>query len=57
MNLNWAREVELKELFMSHNEEGERLEQMPQVRSISSILLDMPSGTGHPGRMKYFIIP
>lgn len=37
MNLNWAREVELKKLFMSHSEEGERLEQMLWVRSISSI--------------------
>lgn len=37
MNLNWAREGELKKLFMSHSEEGERLEQMPWVRSISSI--------------------
>lgn len=50
VNLNWAREGELKKLFMSHSEEGERLEQMPWARSTSSI--SMAPGTGQPGRMK-----
>lgn len=62
MNLNWARVVELKKLFMSHNKEGERLEQMPWVRSISSIhafwhWAARKDEIGQPGRMKYFIIP
>lgn len=37
MKLNWGREVLFKKLFMSHNEESKRLEQIPWVRINSRI--------------------